>query len=71
MLFCFASLSSLHLSCGLMLTLSTNLALWIAAVTDESLHQTIIPADTSNMTKFSYRSLYMNKSNQSIFIFKK
>ncbi|XP_069809278.1 proton channel OTOP2-like [Dendropsophus ebraccatus] len=27
-------------SCGLMLTLSTNLAIWMAAVTDESLHQT-------------------------------
>ncbi|XP_044155399.1 proton channel OTOP2-like [Bufo gargarizans] len=26
--------------CGLMLTLSTNLAIWMAAVTDESLHQT-------------------------------
>ncbi|KAG9467086.1 hypothetical protein GDO78_015650 [Eleutherodactylus coqui] len=26
--------------CGLMLTLTTNLAIWMAAVTDESLHQT-------------------------------
>ncbi|KAG8564914.1 hypothetical protein GDO81_012629 [Engystomops pustulosus] len=26
--------------CGLMLTLSTNLAIWMAAVTDESIHQT-------------------------------
>ncbi|XP_068120025.1 uncharacterized protein [Hyperolius riggenbachi] len=26
--------------CGLMLTLSTNLSIWMAAVTDESLHQT-------------------------------
>ncbi|XP_041432698.1 proton channel OTOP2 isoform X1 [Xenopus laevis] len=26
--------------CGLMITLSTNLAIWMAAVTDESLHQT-------------------------------
>ncbi|KAM4691119.1 uncharacterized protein WCC33_015970 [Rhinophrynus dorsalis] len=28
--------------CGLMLTLSTNLAVWMAAVTDESLHQTVV-----------------------------
>ncbi|XP_072259989.1 proton channel OTOP2-like [Pyxicephalus adspersus] len=32
--------------CGLMLTLSTNLSIWMAAVTDESLHQT--PSDGSS-----------------------
>ncbi|XP_061703274.1 proton channel OTOP2-like isoform X2 [Syngnathoides biaculeatus] len=31
--------------CGLMLTLSINLVLWMAAVTDESLHQTAHPDD--------------------------
>ncbi|XP_030645553.1 proton channel OTOP2 [Chanos chanos] len=29
--------------CGLMLTLSTNLMLWMTAVTEESLHQTVVP----------------------------
>ncbi|XP_051995065.1 proton channel OTOP2 [Xyrauchen texanus] len=33
--------------CGLMLTLSTNLMVWMTAVTEESLHQTVIPTDTS------------------------
>ncbi|KAM5135198.1 proton channel OTOP2-like [Mantella aurantiaca] len=32
--------------CGLMLTLSTNLSIWMAAVTEESLHQT--PSDGSS-----------------------
>ncbi|KAL1277500.1 hypothetical protein QQF64_024173 [Cirrhinus molitorella] len=31
--------------CGLMLTLSTNLMVWMTAVTEESLHQTVAPAD--------------------------
>ncbi|KAM3921197.1 proton channel OTOP2-like [Leptodactylus fuscus] len=34
--------------CGLMLTLSTNLAIWMAAVTDESLHQTPSGSNSSN-----------------------
>ncbi|XP_016310483.1 otopetrin-2-like [Sinocyclocheilus anshuiensis] len=33
--------------CGLMLTLSTNLVVWMMAVTEESLHQTVAPADPS------------------------
>ncbi|XP_042576864.1 proton channel OTOP2-like [Cyprinus carpio] len=33
--------------CGLMLTLSTNLMVWMTAVTEESLHQTVVPADPS------------------------
>ncbi|XP_026064710.1 proton channel OTOP2 [Carassius auratus] len=33
--------------CGLMLTLSTNLMVWMTAVTEESLHQTVFPADPS------------------------
>uniref|UniRef100_A0A671MBC6 Otopetrin-2-like n=1 Tax=Sinocyclocheilus anshuiensis TaxID=1608454 RepID=A0A671MBC6_9TELE len=33
--------------CGLMLTLSTNLMVWMTAVTEESLHQTVAPADPS------------------------
>ncbi|KAK2833400.1 hypothetical protein Q5P01_017289 [Channa striata] len=47
--------------CGLMLTLSTNLVLWMTAVTEESLHQTTIPADPSNTTEHSGRSLYIYK----------
>ncbi|KAL0993491.1 hypothetical protein UPYG_G00108730 [Umbra pygmaea] len=42
--------------CGLMLTLSTNLMLWMAAVTDESLHQTVVPPEVENNTR-SYLSL--------------
>uniref|UniRef100_A0AAY4ATY4 Otopetrin 2 n=1 Tax=Denticeps clupeoides TaxID=299321 RepID=A0AAY4ATY4_9TELE len=34
--------------CGLMLTLSTDLMLWITAVTEESLHQTVLPSNTSS-----------------------
>ncbi|XP_067285301.1 proton channel OTOP2 [Pseudorasbora parva] len=34
--------------CGLMLTLSTNLMVWMTAVTEESLHQTVAPYDSSN-----------------------
>uniref|UniRef100_A0A674E0S5 Otopetrin 2 n=1 Tax=Salmo trutta TaxID=8032 RepID=A0A674E0S5_SALTR len=34
--------------CGLMLTLSTNLMLWMAAVTEESLHQTVVPPEDGN-----------------------
>uniref|UniRef100_A0A3P9HQZ5 Otopetrin 2 n=1 Tax=Oryzias latipes TaxID=8090 RepID=A0A3P9HQZ5_ORYLA len=48
--------------CGLMLTLSTNLALWMAAVTEESLHQTVLPDYEVNVTKLSARSLYISKA---------
>ncbi|XP_041852658.1 proton channel OTOP2 [Melanotaenia boesemani] len=47
--------------CGLMLTLSTNLVLWMSAVTDESVHLTTLP-DSTNHTKLSGRSLYISKS---------
>ncbi|XP_062295467.1 proton channel OTOP2-like [Scomber scombrus] len=49
--------------CGLMLTLSTNLVLWMTAVTEESLHQTIIPDYPSNTTKISGRSLFIQKAS--------
>ncbi|KAM9296693.1 proton channel OTOP2-like [Gastrophryne carolinensis] len=39
--------------CGLMLTLSTNLSIWMAAVTDESLHQT--PSDSDNNSSSVHR----------------
>ncbi|XP_053708250.1 proton channel OTOP2-like [Synchiropus splendidus] len=50
--------------CGLMLTLSTNLVLWMTAVTDESLHQTMVPdIDTSeNSSKIQGRSFYIEKA---------
>ncbi|KAF3846289.1 hypothetical protein F7725_003367 [Dissostichus mawsoni] len=44
--------------CGLMLTLSTNLVVWMTAVTEESLHQTTVPEYPSNTTKLSGRNLY-------------
>ncbi|XP_065119748.1 proton channel OTOP2 [Paramisgurnus dabryanus] len=40
--------------CGLMLTLSTNLVVWMTAVTEESLHQTIIPSNGSSNTPHSF-----------------
>ncbi|XP_053309642.1 proton channel OTOP2-like [Spea bombifrons] len=44
--------------CGLMLTLSTNLAVWMAAVTDESLHQSVHEeSSTVNQTNNSTRDL--------------
>nr|XP_057905467.1 proton channel OTOP2-like [Doryrhamphus excisus] len=63
--------------CGLMLTLSINLVLWMAAVTDESLHQTSHPEEEhhdndtheiednhSNDThKLSGRSMYSRASS--------
>ncbi|XP_074512668.1 proton channel OTOP2-like [Sebastes fasciatus] len=53
--------------CGLMLTLSTNLVVWMTAVTEESLHQTTIPEDPSSNTtstahKISGRSVYVRAS---------
>ncbi|KAG7242837.1 hypothetical protein INR49_018092 [Caranx melampygus] len=46
--------------CGLMLTLSANLVVWMTAVTEESVHQTTVPdyPDT-NITKLSGRTLYI------------
>ncbi|XP_070780010.1 proton channel OTOP2-like [Enoplosus armatus] len=48
--------------CGLMLTLSTNLVVWMTAVTEESLHQTTVPDYPSNTTKHSGRMMYINKA---------
>lgn len=48
--------------CGLMLTLSTNLVIWMTAVTEESLHQTEIPEQPSNTTKYHGRKMYINKA---------
>ncbi|KAK5884935.1 hypothetical protein CesoFtcFv8_018700 [Champsocephalus esox] len=48
--------------CGLMLTLSTNLVVWMTAVTEESIHQTTVPEYPSNTTKPSGRSLYINRA---------
>lgn len=49
--------------CGLMLTLSTNLILWMTAVTEESLHQTTIPEDTQNTSGYSGRRMYIAKAS--------
>uniref|UniRef100_A0A8C6WLG1 Otopetrin 2 n=1 Tax=Neogobius melanostomus TaxID=47308 RepID=A0A8C6WLG1_9GOBI len=49
------------LRCGLMLTLSTNLVMWMALVTEESLHQTTFPKYVSNGTKHHGRSAYISK----------
>ncbi|XP_013879219.1 otopetrin-2 isoform X2 [Austrofundulus limnaeus] len=48
--------------CGLMLTLSTNLVIWMTEVTEESLHQTTVPEHPTNVTKFSRRDLYINRA---------
>lgn len=48
----------------MMLTLSTNLVLWMTTVTEESLHQTVAPTYEDNVTKLSGRSLYINKGNK-------
>ncbi|XP_022527139.2 proton channel OTOP2 [Astyanax mexicanus] len=37
--------------CGLMLTLATNLMLWMTAVTEESLHQTVYPEGTNQTSR--------------------
>ena len=59
-------------SCGLMLTLSTNLVVWMTAVTEESVHQTTAPKDPeypeypeypSNATKIHGRGLYIKGGN--------
>ncbi|KAJ3601462.1 hypothetical protein NHX12_032430 [Muraenolepis orangiensis] len=48
--------------CGLMLTLATNLILWMTAVTEESVHQTDIP-DITNGTKLSLRRTYISRAS--------
>ncbi|KAK5856234.1 hypothetical protein PBY51_007843 [Eleginops maclovinus] len=47
--------------CGLTLTLSTNLVVWMAAVTEESLHQTDIPDLNFNVSQKMYRASFVNK----------
>ena len=47
-----------------MLTLSTNLVVWMTAVTEESLHQTTVPDYPENITKLSKRSEYIVKGNR-------
>ncbi|XP_019213434.1 proton channel OTOP2 [Oreochromis niloticus] len=49
--------------CGLMLTLSTNLVLWMTAVAEESVHQTLVPTDLSNITKLDGRSFYISRAS--------
>uniref|UniRef100_H3CWN6 Otopetrin 2 n=1 Tax=Tetraodon nigroviridis TaxID=99883 RepID=H3CWN6_TETNG len=44
--------------CGLMLTLSANLVIWMTLVTEESLHQTTSPDFLGNSTKTSRRTGY-------------
>lgn len=46
-----------------MLTLSTNLVVWMTAVTEESLHQTTIPEYPENTTKLHGRSQYILRGN--------
>ncbi|KAI4822385.1 hypothetical protein KUCAC02_007936 [Chaenocephalus aceratus] len=51
-----------HLTrCGLALTLSTNLVVWMAAVTEESLHQTDIPDLNYNVSPRMHRASVVNK----------
>ncbi|MED6256446.1 hypothetical protein ATANTOWER_026295, partial [Ataeniobius toweri] len=49
--------------CGLMLTLSTNLVVWMTEVTEESLHQTIFPEFPNNVTKLSRRELHIRTAS--------
>lgn len=49
--------------CGMMLTLATNLVLWMNAVTEESVHQTEIPEYPTNNTKSSKRSIYISRAS--------
>ncbi|XP_031723688.1 proton channel OTOP2-like isoform X3 [Anarrhichthys ocellatus] len=44
--------------CGLALTLSTNLVVWMAAVTEESVHQTEIPDLNVSVSHKMYRASY-------------
>ncbi|XP_036945147.1 proton channel OTOP2 [Acanthopagrus latus] len=47
--------------CGLTLMLSTNLVVWMAAVTEESIHQTEIPELNLNISHKMYRAQFGNK----------
>ncbi|XP_041813779.1 proton channel OTOP2-like [Chelmon rostratus] len=47
--------------CGLTLTLSTNLVVWMAAVTEESIHQTEVPDLNVNVSYKMYRASYGDK----------
>ncbi|XP_039904976.1 proton channel OTOP2-like [Simochromis diagramma] len=49
--------------CGLMLTLSTNLVLWMTAVAEESVHQTLVPTNLDNITELTGRSLYISRAS--------
>lgn len=49
--------------CGIMLTLSTNLVMWMALVTEESLHQTTFPEYSVNETEHHGRSAYISKAS--------
>ncbi|XP_035986176.1 proton channel OTOP2-like [Fundulus heteroclitus] len=49
--------------CGLMLTLSTNLVLWMTEVTEESLHQTISPEFSTDHAKLSRRQQYIKSAS--------
>ncbi|XP_053300386.1 proton channel OTOP2 [Pleuronectes platessa] len=44
--------------CGLTLTLSTNLVVWMAAVTEESIHQTELPDVNTSVSHKMYRANY-------------
>lgn len=50
-----------------MLTLSTNLVVWMTYVTEESVHQTTVPEYDidDNVTKISGRSMYISRGNES------
>ncbi|XP_075999320.1 proton channel OTOP2-like [Genypterus blacodes] len=49
--------------CGLMLTLSTNLIVWMAMATEESLHQTTAPEEQDNTTKLYGRMQYISRAS--------
>ncbi|KAM6957001.1 proton channel OTOP2 [Aplochiton taeniatus] len=61
--------------CGLMLTLSTNLVLWMTAVTEESIHQTSVPGSLNQTgeriySRASYGEDDCQCSHSSCYIFK-
>nr|XP_057905737.1 proton channel OTOP2-like [Doryrhamphus excisus] len=49
--------------CGLTLTISTNLVVWMAAVTEESLHQMDTPYMNTTVPYKMYRASYVTKCN--------
>ncbi|KAM8845047.1 proton channel OTOP2 isoform 2-T2 [Spinachia spinachia] len=49
--------------CGLMLTLSTNLVMWMTAVTEESAHHVAEPESPRNTSQISGRSLYISRAD--------